>query len=178
MDLVQGVLNPTKPAMASLVIIGVLIAVGLIANNSNTQNKVGISALGADTTVVGPFSFDELNELYKQWSLDIIASNIVGNVRTIAETLQLQESVQQISLYGNYLSQTPNLEPFFAGFGNQDIQTFVTNYGYGWFVRARMSNDGPAIFKVVRDTDNSQPLLYPTNMTTYPLGYRLQLVYA
>jgi hypothetical protein len=176
MDLVQGILNPSKPLMSSLVIFGVLIAVGLIANNSNTQNKAGLSALGADTTVVGPFSFDELNEMYKQWSLDILSSGIGGQAGSVAANLQLQEVVQQISLYGNYLSQVP-VEPFFTGFGAQDIQTLVTMYGYGWFVRARMSNNQIAFFKVVRDTDSSLSSLLPVNMTTYPLQYRLQFVF-
>jgi len=173
MDLVQSILNPSKPLLASAAIVGVLIALGLVANNSNPLDNIGISALGADTTVVGPFSNEELRDMFNQWALDFKSSGLGGGFSSVAASHVYGSVRLQVPLYGNQLSAT---EPLFDGFGAQNIVTLTTSYGYGWYVSLfTIDSNGenqPAIFKVVRQTDPTFTYT-PTHFSTTPLQYKL-----
>ncbi len=102
--MLSSVLNPQTLGSAGLVTGGVLVALGLLANNPNSQNKPSLSPLGANTTVVGPFSESELNDMYNDWRMRVISDN--GAQAAFASSRTWQTSLLQIPLFGNYVSST------------------------------------------------------------------------
>ena len=174
MDLVNSVVFPKNPFLATAVFVGVLIALGLIASNANKQNLVGLSPLNANTTVVGPFENSDLQKLWEEWRLNFQASG-----DTFANQVVFESVKEQIPFFGNAL---PAQDGVFSPFPGLTTSVIASNYGYGWFVTIFVRNVQNnvrflCLYKIVNTSDPSLASLTPVNITTYPLTYKMQLAY-
>ena len=175
MDLVSAIVFPKNAKMATVTLVGIFIALGLIASNSNRQNLTGLSPLNADTTVVGPFSHAEIQKMWEEWRLNYQAYT----TETFANNIVFNSIKEQVPFFGNAL---PPNDGFFSSFPGLDTATIASSYGYGWFVTVFVTNSTNGarflcLYKVVNTTDPSLTALTPVNMTTYPLTTKMQLAY-
>lgn len=170
MDLINGLLSPKNSLLATGILVGALIGIGTIANNSNTQNKVGMSPLAVDTTVVGPLSQETIKSLWEQWRLHAIASNNPD----WATNHVFNYCYKQFAVGGNIN------DPVLEQFGSANIQTFTNTYGSGWciVVVSTNSTNGTSyatLFRVVANV-NANAVTVPSNVVTLPNEYALSYV--
>lgn len=176
MQALSNVLNPKTTMAAGMIVGGGLIALGLLANNSNPQNKTGLSPLFFDTTVVQtPLGQGEIKALWEQWRADTIADPSTS--QPWAAVHVFNNCYDQYIIGGNYLSGSDTL---FTVFGYNDIQTFITNFGSGYFLAIRTTNATNGLpyitlFKVCKTIDSPAPTVPDTTVTS-PLTLRLSYV--
>lgn len=173
MNAIQSLLSPKDPLFAAGVVLGVVIAGGLLANNTNPQNKTGLQPLGFDTSVVGPLEHSEIKAAWEQWRLD---ANTASNPSWAGDHV-FNYCYNQFPVGGNSIQAS---DPVLSLFGIGDIETFTTNYGSGWFIVV-VSTDAVSnvqyanLFRVVSHI-NTNAATVPSNTVTVPQTVRLSFV--
>ena len=175
MDVVSSLVSPKNGLFASAVVAGALIAFGLIANNSNTQNKTGLSPIAIDTTAIGPFSPAEIKAMWEQWRLDAQWSGN-GSI-SWAPNHVFNYCYNQFPIGGNVLQAN---DPILSLFGFSDIATFTNTYGSGYYIVVVSTNstnnfEYATLFHVVPNI-NTNATTVPNNTVTTPHTYRLSYV--
>lgn len=172
MDLVKRILTPKTPILMSAVAVGVLVALGLVANKPNPQNKTGLSPLGYDTSVVGPFQQSEIKALWEQWRLDAQS----GNTPPGFENMIFNSCYNQFPVGSNIVQAQDTI----ALFGYSDIESFTTQFGSGWFVEITLTDavtgaQNNYLYRVVANVNTNAPTV-PFTTVTHPFVYRLSYV--
>jgi hypothetical protein len=173
MDLINRWLTPKNPLLATGILVGALIGIGTIANNSNTQNKVGLSPLAIDTSVVGPLSQGDIKSLWEQWRLN---ANTANNPAWPGDHV-FNYCYNQFSVGGNVLQAN---DPILSLFGYSNIETFTTSYGSGWYIVVVSTNatnniQYATLFRVVANVDTNATTV-PNNVVTLPNQMALSYV--
>ena len=147
--------------------IGALIGIGTIANNSNTQSKTGLSPLAIDTTVVGPFSQSDIKSMWEQWRLHALSANPQNP--DWADDHVFNYCYNQFPLGGNVIQAN---DPVLSQFSVADIQAFTTSNGSGWLVVIVSTNSTngtqyASLYRVVANVNTNAPTV-PSNVVTLP----------
>jgi hypothetical protein len=175
MDVIQTILSPKNATFATATLVGVVIALGLLGSNPNSQNVVGLGPLSIDTTAIGPFSQAEIKAMWEQWRLDATWSG--NGAVSWAPNHVFNYCYNQFTFGGNTINST---DPVLSLFGYSNVTTFTNSFGSGFFVVIVSTNSTnniqyATLFRVVT-TVNGNATTVPNNTVTVPHSYRLSYI--